>query len=132
MKVHLLHLLFNLLFDFLCKDFLTRNICTYLPTFYFLLFIIEYSHFFQRLHNYAPNFFYGLTANDLFLCDYIIEVRDSYAIMTKISTFFYLPFSMTEFLLLCLIQIRNEPIKYIRTRYIFLYNVENLEFYPFF
>ena len=75
MKVHLLHLLFNLLFDFLCKDFLTRNICTYLPTFYFLLFIIEYSHFFQRLHNYAPNFFYGLTANDLFLCDYIIEVR---------------------------------------------------------
>ena len=73
-------------------------ICTYLPTFYLLLFIIEYSHFFQRLHNYAPNFFYGLTANDLFLCNYIIEVRVSICDHDKnFYLFFTSPFLWQNF-----------------------------------
>ena len=127
MKVHLLHLLFNLLFDFLCKDFLTRNICTYLPTFYYRIFT-----FFSKITQLCPQLFFIDWQQMTSFCVTISSRLGSlYAIMTKISTFFYLPFFMTEFLLLCLIQIRDEPIRYIRTRYIFLNNVENLEFYPY-
>ena len=76
-----------------------------------------------------PTFFIDWQQMTSFCVTISSRLGSLYAIMTKISTFFYLPFFMTEFLLLCLIQIRDEPIRYIRTRYIFLNNVENLESY---
>ena len=56
MKVHLL---FNLLFDFLCKDFLTRNILyMYLPT-YFLFAAVYYRifTFFSKITQLCPQLF---------------------------------------------------------------------------